>query len=175
MHECSAPKQRAQGKPGARCTRSRACRIGSTRVSHHRFTGTPGLPCAMVLAAYLELSPVTGLSCHRRYADRSANLTPASGCQDHTTLPSADKRLRQRAAYVHRIPHPTSVTIAIRPSYGCGMATDVEVIWVKRTPEYFCEGGWTCDSAICPTCIDRLSDHEGRLTVHRLDAPRHSA
>jgi hypothetical protein len=30
--------------PGARCTRSRACRVGSTRVSHHEFTGTPGIP-----------------------------------------------------------------------------------------------------------------------------------
>jgi hypothetical protein len=30
--------------PGAQCTRSRACRIGSTRVSHHRYTGTPGIP-----------------------------------------------------------------------------------------------------------------------------------
>jgi hypothetical protein len=58
--------QRAQGKPGARCTRSRACRVVSTRVSHRRLTGTPGLPCAMVLTAYFALSPVTGLSCHRR-------------------------------------------------------------------------------------------------------------
>ena len=58
--------QRAQGKPGARCTRSRAWWVESTRVSHHRFTGTPGLPCAMVLTAYSALSPVTGLDCHRR-------------------------------------------------------------------------------------------------------------
>src|ERR1700732_2495188 len=27
---------------------------------------SPGLPCAMVLTASFELSPVTGLSCHRR-------------------------------------------------------------------------------------------------------------
>jgi hypothetical protein len=38
----------------------------NTRVSHHRSTGTPGLPCAMVLTAYFALSPVTGLCCHRR-------------------------------------------------------------------------------------------------------------
>jgi hypothetical protein len=30
--------------PGAQCTRSRACRVGSTRVSHHGRTGTPGIP-----------------------------------------------------------------------------------------------------------------------------------
>ena len=45
----SATPRGEQGKPGARCTRSRACVVVSTRVSHHRSTGTPGLPCAMVL------------------------------------------------------------------------------------------------------------------------------
>jgi hypothetical protein len=31
------------------------------------------------------------------------------------------------------------VTIAIRPSERAGTAGDVEVIWVKREQEYFCE------------------------------------
>jgi hypothetical protein len=31
------------------------------------------------------------------------------------------------------------------------MAMDVEVIWVKRKPEYFCKKGWTGGSAICPS------------------------
>jgi hypothetical protein len=35
-------------------------------------------------------------------------------------LPSASARFVKRAARVHRIPHPTSVTIAIRPSFGTG-------------------------------------------------------
>jgi hypothetical protein len=40
--------------------------------------------------AYSALSPVTGLSCHRRLRKLpSANLTPASGRQDHTASPSA--------------------------------------------------------------------------------------
>jgi len=54
----------------------------------------------MVLTVYFVLSPVTGLVCHRRlrtnaasapgWADTtSANLTPASGRQDHTTSPYA--------------------------------------------------------------------------------------
>ena len=83
--------QRAQGKPGARRTRSLACKVKSTRVSHHRFTGTPGLPCAMVLTVSFVLSPVTGLCCHRRPQEALLleNLTPASGRQDHTTSPSA--------------------------------------------------------------------------------------
>jgi hypothetical protein len=83
--------QRAQGKPGARCTRGRACSVESTRVNHHRFTGTPGLPCATVLRLISSsprgpgfVAPVIGVM-------RSiiTHLTPASGCQDHTTSPSA--------------------------------------------------------------------------------------
>jgi hypothetical protein len=49
----------------------------------------------MVLTAYFELSPVTGLVCHRRQRKYlSANLTPASGRQDHTTSPSASNVIR---------------------------------------------------------------------------------
>ena len=40
----SATPRGEQGKPGARCTRSRACRIEGMRVSHHRFTGAPAFP-----------------------------------------------------------------------------------------------------------------------------------
>src|SRR5713101_9765806 len=104
----------------------------------------------MVLTAYIVLSPVTGLFCHRHprikvlslpgRADMPPqNLTPASGRQDHTIWPSATTSLVRvlkasltdlvdppcdpspaRRCRVHRIPHPTSVTIAIRPSLGPG-------------------------------------------------------
>ncbi len=76
--------------------------------SHRGFAGTPGLPCAMVLTVSFVLSPVIGLVCHRRLriggefgpvgpALVSANLTPASGRQDHTTSPSATCVVRLRA------------------------------------------------------------------------------
>jgi hypothetical protein len=45
-------------------------------------------------------------------------LTPASRRQDHTTLPSAIAPFVKGALSVHRIPFPTSVTIAKRPSVG---------------------------------------------------------
>src|SRR5882672_1804786 len=100
VHLSFAPL-RAWGMPGARCTHSPACEVGSAHGSSpqvHR--DHPAFPHAMVLTAYFVLSPVTGLSCHRRqrikvlslpgWADKtSANLTPASGRQDHTTSPSA--------------------------------------------------------------------------------------
>jgi hypothetical protein len=57
--------------------------------------------------------------------------------QDHTTSSSADKRLRQRAACVHRIPYPTSVTIAIRPSCEDGTAQTLQLIWVSEKAKYF--------------------------------------
>jgi hypothetical protein len=56
--------------------------------------------------AYSALSPVTGLSCHRRLREvvLPANLTPASGRQDHTASPSATPALVSRKLRVHRIP-----------------------------------------------------------------------
>jgi hypothetical protein len=42
------------------------------------------------------------------------------------------------------------VTIAKRPSVLGRDGKDEEVIWVKSEPKYFCEGGWTGDTLICP-------------------------
>jgi hypothetical protein len=109
---------------------------------------SPGIPARNGFTAYVVLSPVTGLFCHRRFADivlslpgwadrTPQNLTPASGRQDHTILPSAKSVSRQRAVDRSRIPenppcesrraqnaaastasHPAFVTIMIRPSVG---------------------------------------------------------
>jgi len=74
------------------------------------------MPCAMVLTVSSVLSPVNGLSCHRHLADTSAKLDTGvvmSGPHGFAVRSGALRRVRRR---VHRIPHPTSVTIAIRPS-----------------------------------------------------------
>jgi hypothetical protein len=79
-------------------------------------------------------------------------LTPtieASGPHDFAVRKKS--ALVSSAPRVHRIPRPTSVTIAKRPSCGRGIAIVVEVIWVKSEPEYFCEKGWTGQSVICPS------------------------
>jgi hypothetical protein len=47
------------------------------------------------------------------------------------------------ATRVHRIPCLTFVTIAKRPFVWAGMARDMQVIWVRSEPEYFCEEDWT--------------------------------
>src|SRR6266849_2572446 len=106
----------------------------------------------MVLTVSFVLSPVTGLfatvaqqikalSAPGRADQTSANLTPASGRQDHTTSPYAatsfvsspfdrSQAFRQPAlqprcapdAAASTAPHPAPVTIAIRPSCRNGTA-----------------------------------------------------
>src|SRR5216683_6811660 len=133
----------------------------------------------MVLTVSFVLSPVTGLVCHRRPRigfvqarsgrRNSANLTPASGRQDHTTSPSAATSLvrtlcdhsqvfrlalqspRAQNAAASTASHPASVTIAIRPSVWDGMRKVLEVIWGVRKQKYFCKWGWTPLSTNRPT------------------------
>jgi hypothetical protein len=70
------------------------------------------------------------------------NLTSvgASGPHDFAVRAQCHSSLTCR---VHRIPSPTSVTIAKRPFVWAGMARDVEVIWLRSEPEYFAKGDWT--------------------------------
>jgi hypothetical protein len=70
---------------------------------HHRFSRCTDIPCAMVLTSYFVLSPVSmtllvTVACgSRRVAPVGADiasphdLTPAQGCQDHTTSLSATR------------------------------------------------------------------------------------
>ena len=62
-------------------------------------TGTPkqsGIPCTIALRLIARSPRRPGFDCLRRLADyRPQNLTPASGGQDHTPLPSASGVARQ--------------------------------------------------------------------------------
>ena len=78
--------------PGAHRTRSLVRKVKSTRVSHHRYAETSGIPCAMALTVSFGLSSVTGLFCHRHPCNAAriiTSLMPASGHRDHTTSPYA--------------------------------------------------------------------------------------
>src|SRR6201996_6927695 len=92
------PEREGVGNAGCLCTRSRAWCVVNTRVSHHGYTGSPGIPARNGFNGFLRallgdralLSP----SPARRIrplglTSPSANLTPASRRQDHTTSPSA--------------------------------------------------------------------------------------
>jgi hypothetical protein len=145
-------QEKARGRPGARCTRSPACSVKSIRVSHHRFTGTTsGLPCAVVLTAYSALSPATGLSCHCHPRDAKrvfTSLTPASGHQDHTASPYADRHPSSLDAVASTASRPNVRDDGQRPSQRGGTAGDKEVIWGKREGECFSGKGWTGSIAL---------------------------
>jgi hypothetical protein len=133
---------------------------------------SPGIPARNGFTAYVGLSPVTGLVCHRRLrikvlskpgrADKtSANLTPASGRQDHTILPSAKASLVGVPDIAHksfdpprdplarktlpRPPHPLPNVCDDRetPLSRAGTRLDIVLIWVRRKLESFCGRGFT--------------------------------
>jgi hypothetical protein len=108
-------KYRVPVAPAASCAK---CRKHTS--SHHRFTGTPGISCAMVLTVSFVLSSVTGLCCHRRSASHPAKLDASVGASGPHDFAVRAARL----ASLPRPPHPapTSVTIMIRPSCEGGTA-----------------------------------------------------
>jgi hypothetical protein len=95
--------------------------------------GSSGLPCAMVLRLIRALPGETGLCCHRP-CDAGSVVTSATmrgaHCAGHLHRGAGTTRFRRphhaarrcdshiATRRVHRIPLPTSVTIAKRPSCG---------------------------------------------------------
>jgi hypothetical protein len=79
----------------------------------------------------------------------SAGLIPASGDQDHTISPSAPAPLVSRCLCVHRIPRPTSVTIAKRPSWWTRDARKGATDLPDGASEIF--GGGLCQCATRPS------------------------
>jgi hypothetical protein len=130
--------------PGVRCTRSLACE----RLEAHELvtTGTPkhsGIPRAMVLTVSFALSPVTGLSCHCRQADHPAKLDASVGASGPHDFAVRVSVARLAILRVHRIPHPTFVTIAKRPSYWVRDLGVLGLILAPREAVYFSTRDWT--------------------------------
>jgi hypothetical protein len=163
----------------------------SIRVHRNR----PAFPHAMVLTAYVGLSPVTGLFCHRRLRI-SFCLSPvgptqlrqldasvgASGPHDFAVRESAS---RQRAVdrsqvpknppcdpiarkTLPRPPHPTPrfVTIMIRPSCGVGWREFVEMICPTGEVKYFCK--W---DSTRPSTTARRANHHTAARAHCTRVP----
>jgi hypothetical protein len=95
----------------------------------------------MVLTVSFVISPVTGLFCHR-HRRLPANLTPASGRQDHTTSPSASSALVRSTVNVHRIP-PHVRDDRETPLMRSGTAGVLDLIWVKPERKSFFRQDWT--------------------------------
>jgi hypothetical protein len=115
LMKCFAP---FEGVGNAGCPLHPRSRVHVVVVEGTRVTTStpesPGIPARNGFTAYFALSPVTGLVCHRRSTDmvlskpgwadlNSANLTPASGCQDHTTSPYATTSLVRVPLIAHRL------------------------------------------------------------------------
>ena len=152
---CPSQMQRAQGKPGAGCTRSLACkRWKHTSFSHYRFNRSdPALPARRCYGLSRAYPGETWLCCLRSRAvpcrARGADIAiaarlgtcrwgagPARFCRPQCIA-------RPTMHRVHRIP---------RPTFGDDWpnAPLAEAGWAERTmilrnseEEYFSQQGWT--------------------------------
>ena len=120
-------KQRAQGRPGARCTRGLVCDC-ATRVCTraYRFSGEhPAFPAQWLYGLWRALPgrAVLVVTVAPRKLSLLWNLTPAYGAsQDHTLLPYASAALVRQQHRRPSHPRPTFVTIASAPLVGTGWA-----------------------------------------------------
>src|SRR5674476_1248396 len=106
-------ESRVRAAPAVSCAN-----MHKKRTRAYRFSGgNPAFP-ARWFTAYSALSLVTGLSCHHRRADRSAQLDASVGASGPHGF--AVHLARARLSRAWRPPHPiaTFVTIATRPSFG---------------------------------------------------------
>ena len=124
--------KRAQGRPGAGWHPWSAC----SKKARGRTTGSAessGLPCAMVLRLIRDLPgdraflPPSPARCGSIFAD----LTPASGRQDHATSPSA---INHSSRDLSRPSHPASYVRDDRetPLLWIRDARMIALIWGKR-------------------------------------------
>jgi hypothetical protein len=134
---CAAKKHRRQ-QPGVHRINRHSLHNGVTA-----YTRSPRGPClfaTVISGSFRSLSACIGAPGPRDFAVRESLIRRAKNCA---------------CGYrVHRIPLPTSVTTAKRPSCGNGTATNVNLIWGLREAIYFCREGWTgfCKGeVICPT------------------------
>jgi hypothetical protein len=141
---------------------------------------SPGIPARNGFTAYVVLSPVTGLFCHRRqrikFCLSPVGPTPlrrldtsvgVSGPHDFAVRSNISRQhavdrsqaFRQPALQSHRAQeaaastatHPAFVTIMIRPSCGVGWREVVEMICPTGEAKFFCKGGWTGFSTARPS------------------------
>ena len=109
-------QSRAQGKPGARCTRGLVCNLCERkRTRAYRSSGGNPAFTARWFYGLLRALPGDRLVATVICGILPANLAPAPGRQDHTTSPSAISCARQAHHRVHRIP-PRVRDVAQRPS-----------------------------------------------------------
>jgi len=137
-------EQRAQGKPGARCTRDLVCnlRIGTRTRAYRSSGGIPAFPARWV-TAYFVLFPVNGsfatVAPEKLASQELDASTAASEPHDFAVRVMPASSVMASASTAS---HRTFVTIASRPSCRVGWHMD-ELICMRTKGEYFCAGYWT--------------------------------
>src|SRR6266478_3550890 len=121
--------------------------------SHYRFRRiTPAFP-AQWFYGLLRALPGDQACLTPSPALLIADLTPASGRQNHTTSPSAAAQFVKRTARVHRI--PPRVRDVRTPLCWDGTVRISELICLGPKQKYFCKRGWTGHfgkhEVICPS------------------------
>jgi hypothetical protein len=118
-------KERAQGRPGARCTRGPVCKGSKQkRTRAYRFSGSsPAFP-AQWFYGLSSCSPRRDHSLFVTVAPRKhelpRNLTPAIGASGPHDFAVRVTRCSSKAHRRPSLPAPTSVTMANAPSLGAG-------------------------------------------------------
>jgi len=160
--------ERAQGRPGARMHPWSACRKKHAAEPQVQ-ADQPAFPAQWFYGLYV-ISPVTGLSCHRhrRDAKHHRQLDASVGAPGPYDFAVRDIVIRLLTRRVHRIPRPTFVTIAKRPSCEHGMAWMIVLIWGLRQ----CPSG--CDTLarraksnaqLSPSPLRKAGAHNRRLKL----------
>ena len=147
LPETSLPREmRAQGRPGACCTRGLACDLRKQNCTRaYRAAGAFRPSLRNGFTAYFVLFPENGSFASvapweiRRLPGA---WTPASLRQDHTPLPYASAARVKRQ--LKRPPRPVPrCDDGQRPSERDGMAIDVPVIWGGRQGKFLLIGNQT--------------------------------
>jgi hypothetical protein len=131
------------GKTGCLLHPRSRVRLAQTNV-HTSIQGSwsiPAFPAQWLYGLLRALPGRAGLVVTVAGGIASADLTPASGRQDHTTSPYAAGAHVYRATRVHRIP-PHVRDDRERPSMG-ETGRVMPLICATTEAEYFCRKGWT--------------------------------
>jgi hypothetical protein len=118
-------RKRAQGRPGARCTRGLACQDAHSNNAHEHTGSAETLRPSLRngFTAYIVLSPVRpGLlvTVTPQKRELLKSLTPTIGASGPHDFAVRFSRARQSQPSRPPLPAPTSVTMANAPSLGTG-------------------------------------------------------
>jgi hypothetical protein len=130
------------------------CALGVVKYAHQysqrRHRKHPAFPRANGFTTYFALSPGTGLSCPRHRRDAQASSPTWHQRRDARTTRLRRphrKALVSRSACGHRIPPPTFMTIAKRPSCG-GRTGGANHTFLKNRSEIFLRAGLDTPSSL---------------------------